>query len=139
MKKGIDISRKEQKTVDLYLFYKDNGFNHTIDEIASAMKIGRKTFYNRYVNKETSVSTTLQYCHAQFVDYFNEQLLQCNHSVEEVVLLMWEFRQFAQENRVFFQYDWDNGLFFTDETPCAGHQYFHFLLFSFHKAISSRI
>ena len=38
-------------------------------------------------------------------------------SVEEVVLLMWEFRQFAQENRVFFQYDWDNGLFFTDETP----------------------
>ena len=93
MKKGIDISRKEQKTVDLYLFYKDNGFNHTIDEIASAMKIGRKTFYNRYVNKETSVSTTLQYCHAQFVDYFNEQLLQCNHSVEEVVLLMWEFRQ----------------------------------------------
>ena len=63
------------------------------------------------------MSTTLQYCHAQFVDYFNEQLLQCNHSVEEVVLLMWEFRQFAQENRVFFQYDWDNGLFFTDETP----------------------
>lgn len=117
MKKSIDISRKEQKTVDLYLFYKDNGFNHTIDEIASAMKIGRKTFYNRYVNKETSVSTTLQYCHAQFVDYFNEQLLQCNHSVEEVVLLMWEFRQFAHENRVFFQYDWDNGLFFTDETP----------------------
>ena len=37
MKKSIDISRKEQKTVDLYLFYKDNGFNHTIDEIASAM------------------------------------------------------------------------------------------------------
>jgi len=117
MKNGANISRKNQKVVDLYLLYREHGFNLTIDEIASLLKIGRKTFYNRYVNKETSIWTTLQYCHNQFVDYFNKQLLQCNHSVEELVLLMWEFRQFAKENPAFFQFDWENSLFFTDKTP----------------------
>jgi len=117
MKKGVDISKKTQKVVDLYLLYKEHGFNLTIDEIAGLLKIGRKTFYNRYVNKETSILTTLQYCHSQFVEYFNQQLLQCNHSVEELVLLMWEFREFAKENRPFFQYDWEKSLFFTDKTP----------------------
>ena len=111
------ISRREQKIEDLYRFYLNNGFEHTIDEISVFMNIGRKTFYNRYVNKEKSIQMALQYCHNQFVNHFGEQVLQCNHSIEELVLLVWEFQQFAKNQHIYFQYDWDNKLFFTDDTP----------------------
>ncbi|MBO4504412.1 MAG: TetR/AcrR family transcriptional regulator [Bacteroidales bacterium] len=117
MKKPPKISRKEQKIADLYRFYLNNGFDHTIDEIATLMKIGRKTFYNRYLNKENSIQMALRYCHNLFVERFSEKTIECNHSIEELLLLMWEFQQFAKYQAVYFQYDWDKLLFYTDETP----------------------
>jgi|GEM_PF-2663326 hypothetical protein len=117
MRKPPKISRKEQKIADLYRFYLNNGFDHTIDEIATLMKIGRKTFYNRYLNKENSIWMVLRYCHNLFVEQFTEKTLECNHSVEELVLLMWEFQQFAKQQEIYFQHDWQQRLFYTDDTP----------------------
>lgn len=111
------ISRKEEKVEDLYSFYLQNGFDHTIEEIADLMGIGRKTFYNRYRSRENSIQQALQICHRQFVERFTEQRLHCNHSVEELVLFVWEFQRFAQKEKVYFQYDMDNGKFCSTDAP----------------------
>lgn len=111
------ISRKEEKVEDLYTCYLRNGFNHTIEEISDLMGIGRKTFYNRYISKENSIQQALQICHRTFMNRFSEQCLQCNHSVEELVLFVWEFMRFAQQEKVYFQYDMENNLFCSSETP----------------------
>ncbi len=111
------ISRKEEKIEDLYTFYLHNGFNHTIEEIADLMGIGRKTFYNRYLNRDNSIRQALQICHRQFVERFTEQRLHCNHSVEELVLFVWEFQRFAQQEKVYFQYDMENGWFYSEDAP----------------------
>lgn len=111
------MSRKEEKVKDLYTFYLNYGFDHTIEEISDWMHIRRKTFYNRYISKENSIQQALQISHQQFVERFTEQRLHCNHSVEELVLFVWEFQRFAQQENVYFQYDMENRLFCSAEAP----------------------
>lgn len=111
------ISRKEAKVEDLYTFYLHHGFDHTIEEISDRMGIGRKTFYNRYISKENSIQQALQISHRQFVERYTEQRLHCNHSVEELVLFVWEFQRYAQQEKVYFQYDMGKRLFSSTEAP----------------------
>lgn len=111
------ISRKDEKVEDLYTFYLCHGFDHTIEEISVGMGIGRKTFYNRYVSKENSIQQALQISHRQFVERYAEQRLHCNHSVEELVLFVWEFQRFSQQEKVYFQYDMENRLFCSTDAP----------------------
>lgn len=117
MMKPKKLTRKEQKIVDMYQYYLQNGFAHTIDDISAALHVGRKTFYNRYTTRENSILLALQYSHKCFVGHFTEQRQYCNHSVEELVMLIWEFQKYAQTDTVFFQFDLDNKLFASDETP----------------------
>lgn len=117
MVKPKKTSWKEKKIVDICHYYLQNGFAHTIDDISEALGVGRKTFYNRYTTRENSILLALQCSHKNFVERFAEQCQYCNHSVEEMVMLIWEFQKYAQTDAVFFQYDIDNKLFASDETP----------------------
>ncbi len=111
------LSRREEKIFDLYQFYLRYGFDHTIDQISNLMGIGRKTFYNRYKNRENSIRMALRFAHQQFVQQYEEKEVYCNHSVEELVLFVYEFQRFAKSNNYYFLYDREHGLFTTDAAP----------------------
>lgn len=113
----IKISLKELKIKELYDFYLLNGFDHTVEEIAKRMKIERKTFYNRYQSKEHSIEMVLGYEHRRLNEVFRQRFEYCNHSVEEIVILIWCLLQYYQERRLFFMYDVEHGHFSANYAP----------------------
>lgn len=120
MIKSKKIKKSDEKRIDIYQFYLRYGFNQTIDEIAHLMGITRKTFYNRYKSRECSIEIALNHSHQQVVQQFNEKVSYCNHSIEELMLLIWEFQGFSTRYSYYYVYDRDHELFATDKTPFLG-------------------
>lgn len=115
--KKIKITAKELKIKELYDFYLQYGFNHTVEEMARLMHIERKTFYNRYGTREHSIDVALGYEHQRQQASFKEKFLQCNHSVEELMMLICSLQQYYNQRPHFFMYDAEHYRFATDATP----------------------
>lgn len=115
--KKIKITLKELKIKELYEFYLQYGFDHTVGDIAHMMKIERKTFYNRYQGKEQSIEMVLGYEHRRLNDIFKDRFMHCNHSVEQLVILIWCLQEYYRERRIFFLYDAERGHFSSDYAP----------------------
>lgn len=115
--KKIKVSLKELKIKELYDFYLQNGFDHTVEEIAKRLKIERKTFYNRYQSREESIEMVLNYEHRRLNDNFKERFIHCNHPVEELIILIWCLQEYYRERRIFFMYDVERGRFSSEYAP----------------------
>ena len=107
----------KNKIEQLYQYYAHNGFDHTVDEIASALTISKKTFFNRYNNKNESIVQCVDYWHELISNRFQGKLLQCNHSVEELVLFSWELQTIRKQEHYFFNYEIENETLLTGDAP----------------------
>ena len=98
-----------KKTEELFQFYLNSGFNHTIDEILTGLSISRKTFFNRYGSKKESVEMCITFWHEKVKERFRSKTLMCNHVVEELVMFGWEM-QLLRRNEYCFQKDCNSSL-----------------------------
>lgn len=106
-----------QKIRDLHHYYLSNGFNHTVDEIASGLHITHKTFFNRYVSKDNSILLACQYSHLRFEERLCGRFLMCNHSVEELMFFVYEMLQYREKERVFFEFECKMMMITSEDAP----------------------
>lgn len=107
----------KSKTNTLFQYYLQNGFDHTVDEIAIALGVTHKTFFNRYGSKANSIQAARKYWHDLISERFRTKMLQCNHSVEELLFFVLEIQLIRKNEMVFFQFENEVRYFITDETP----------------------
>lgn len=95
-------ANQQQKIEKLFLFIKDNGFHHTMEEIASGINVTPKTLFNRYQNKENMEQQVQDYWCNKFWKRFQKKQEFCNNAIEELVLLTFELSQSHDEELHFF-------------------------------------
>jgi len=91
------------KIESIYNFYLKNGFHHSLQEVADAVRISKKTLFNRYISKEN-----LECC---LIDYWqqksNERILQrmefANNAVEKLLMFLFELQYCKSKESIFFQ------------------------------------
>lgn len=93
---------QQQKLEQLFLFLKNNGFNLTMENIASGIRVTPKTLFNRYQNKENMEQQVQNYWREKFWIRFQEKQNYCNNAIEELILLAIELNQSYSEERHFF-------------------------------------
>lgn len=111
------MSLPPHKIKGLFYCYLDNGFSHTVDEIAKYMHISRKTFFNRYHDKENSVALAIRYWHLLLQDRFRRKCFQCNHSVEEIMLFISELHWMKENESSYYAYEFQRDGFWSPEAP----------------------
>lgn len=101
----------------LYQYYRDYGFDHTTEEMASKLNIGKKTFFNRYQTKEISIQMAVQYWYRIFQQRLQLKRLDCNHPVEELIIYLDEFRFVYDHEQVYYQFEMHRNRFLAPDAP----------------------
>lgn len=84
------MSKQEKYIVLLYKYIAANGFDHSMDEIAAALHITRKTLHNRYSIRQSIDDMVVEYWKNLFVSRFEEKMLYSNHVMETLLILIFE-------------------------------------------------
>ncbi|MBR0076830.1 MAG: TetR/AcrR family transcriptional regulator [Bacteroidales bacterium] len=111
------MPKVDKKVENLFQYYKKNGFNHSTDEIVEGMSISRKTFFNRYKNKENSVWMVIKFWFDNIRERFHEKTMQCNHAVEELLQFGYEIHFIRSKEKHQYQYVQQSGLLLSSECP----------------------
>lgn len=83
-------SKAIPKIYAVYDFFLKEGFHHTVEEIASAVKLTPKTLFNRYQTKANMELSARRYWHQQIHRRILEKTSYCNNAVEKMVMLVCE-------------------------------------------------
>lgn len=111
---------KPHKINVLYHYYLKNGFQCTTDEIVAGMHISKKTFFNRYWDKENSIVLAMRYWRQLVRERFRNKCLLCNHSVEELVLFIGELHWLKEQETPYYEYEYSHNGFLSPESPFLG-------------------
>ena len=84
------MSKQEKYIVLLYKYIAANGFDHSMDEIAAALHITRKTLHNRYSIRQSIDDMVVEYWKNLFVSRFEKKMLYSNHVMETLLILIFE-------------------------------------------------
>lgn len=85
-------SIKQQKLDVLFRFCNQYGFEQTVDEITIGIGISKKTFFNRYQNREEMTKMIQQYWRELFKSRFKAKEILCNNNVEIILLFIYELQ-----------------------------------------------
>jgi len=111
------MSLSKQKIELLSDYYLKNGFDHTTDEIVRDLNISRKTFFNRYKSKETSIDLVIENWFENIKNRFSNKVQHCNHAVEELLQLIYEIHYIDINENVFFKFLLSHNLLVSEEAP----------------------
>lgn len=106
----------EKKKKELYNFYLENGFNHSVSTISKALSISDKTFFNRYVNKSSSVEIAWDYWQELIARKWTEVRLNCNNAIEELVVFLYVIKQSKAEETHYYYYSLKNSKFLHNDS-----------------------
>ena len=104
-------SIKQQKLDTLYRFCNRYGFEQTIEEIAEGIGISKKTFFNRYQNREEMTQIVQQYWRELFKSRFEEKRILCNNPVEIILLFIYEMQVSNKTENFFIQQEIKTGAY----------------------------
>ena len=101
--KYYNMNYQDSKIEPIFRFYLDRGFEHSLQKVADAVHITKKTLFNRYLSKEN-----LEFC---IVNYWqkksNERIVQrvefTNNSVEKLMMFLLELQYCKNFEPHFFQ------------------------------------
>lgn len=95
----------------VFEFFLKEGFQHTVEEIAEAVKVTPKTLFNRYKTKANMELAARRYWHQQVRRRLMGKADYCNNAIEKLVLLLCECKYcLHQETHYFLK---EKELFFT--------------------------
>lgn len=111
------MSTVNQRIEELFQYYKKHGFDHSTGDIVEGMSISRKTFFNRYISKENSVSMVINYWFDRIRERFQEKTMQCNHAVEELLQFGYEIHYIRSKETHLYQYVQQKDLLLSSKCP----------------------
>ena len=111
------MTTSAKKTEALFNYYLHHGFDCTTHEIVAGLDISRKTFFNRYKNKEHSIQMVINYWFENIRERFREKTTQCNHAVEELLQFGYEIHYIRSKETHLYHYVQQNELLASSECP----------------------
>ena len=95
-------SKAIPKIKAVYDFFLKEGFQHSVEEIAHAIKVTPKTLFNRYQTKANMVLEARKYWHQQIHERLLGKFEYCNNVVEKLVILICECHYCLQQESHYF-------------------------------------
>jgi AcrR family transcriptional regulator len=89
------------KIEPIYRYFLSNGFHHSLQEVADAVQITKKTLFNRYISKENLEHCLLDYWQIKSNERAIERMEFSNNAVEKLMMFLFEL-QFCKNNEVHF-------------------------------------
>lgn len=102
------MALNDKKKRDIYHFYSENGFHHPTDEIVEKLEICHKTFFNRYGTKANSIEIAWQYWQQLCFQKWHDIMANCNHSIEELTMTLYNIYKIRFDNPHYYEYTRDN-------------------------------
>lgn len=107
------MDKSEHDIEILYRLFLVRGFKPTTQEMARTIGITKKTFFNRFRNRENVETRIQDYWRKQFKERFDIKSLECNNSIERFLLFVYELKSSAYEEMYFFKREQQNQFFFS--------------------------
>ena len=103
----------------VYDFFLKEGFQHTVQEIALAVKVTPKTLFNRYNTKANMVLEARKYWHQQIRERLFEKIEYCNNVVEKLVILICECHYCLQQESNYFMKELEDAFTCEENAFCT--------------------
>ena len=84
-------------------YYLSEGFSHSMQEVADAVKITKKTLFNRYISKENMELCLIEYWQIQSCERMAQRIEYANNAVEELIMFLFELQYCRNTEVLFFQ------------------------------------
>jgi AcrR family transcriptional regulator len=97
------MSVQKKNIAEIYQFISQNGFDVSMDQIASGIHVTKKTLHNRYKTKLDIEQLVLEYWMALFLDRFIEKKEFTNNTIEQLLLFIFEFEKIVKKEFPFFK------------------------------------
>jgi len=91
------------KIEPIFRYYLSNGFNHSLQEVADAVGISKKTMFNRYISKENLEYCLIDYWQIKSNERFTDRMEFANHAVEKILMFLFELQYCKNNEYHFFQ------------------------------------
>lgn len=97
------MSVKEKKQQELLIFFQQNGFDKSIDEIAEGLGITKRTIFNRYQTVQNIECEVLEIWKIDLIKTLNDKFELCNHGIEKLLFTIHELKRRHLKEHDFFE------------------------------------
>ena len=91
------------KIEPIFKYYLNNGFSHSLQEIANAVNITKKTLFNRYMSKENMELCLIDYWQIRSNERMAQRMEFANNAVEKLMMFLFELQYCKNNEPYFFQ------------------------------------
>jgi AcrR family transcriptional regulator len=91
------------KIEPIFMFYLSKGFNHSMQEVADAVQITKKTLFNRYISKENMELCLIEYWQTKSCERMAQRIEYANNAVEKLMMFLFELQYCRNNEMLFFQ------------------------------------
>ena len=91
------------KIEPIFQYYLNNGFKHSLQEMATAVKITKKTLFNRYISKEILELSVVHYWQIKSNERMAQRMEFANNAVEKLMMFLFELQYCKNNEPYFFQ------------------------------------
>ena len=91
------------KIEPIFNYYYENGFNHSLQKLADAVSITKKTLFNRYISKENLERCVLNYWQVKSCERMVQRMEYTNHAIEKLMMYLFELQYCRNQEWSFFQ------------------------------------
>ena len=91
------------KIEPIFKFYLSKGFGHSMQEVADAVQITKKTLFNRYISKENMELCLIECWQAQSCERMAQRIEYANNAVEKLMMFLFELQYCRNNETLFFQ------------------------------------
>ena len=91
------------KIEPIYKYYLSTGFDHSMQEVANAVQITKKTLFNRYISKENLEYCLIDYWQIKSCERIVERMEYANNAVEKLMIFLFELQYCKNNESRFFE------------------------------------
>ena len=91
------------KIEPIYNYYLRHGFERSLQEVADAMHITKKTLFNRYISKENLTLCLIHYWQTKSCKRLEQRMEFANNAVEKLIMFLFELQYCKKNESPFFQ------------------------------------
>jgi len=91
------------KIEPIFKFYLNTGFDHSVQEIARAVQITKKTLFNRYLSKENLEHCLMDYWQLKSCERIVQRMEFANNAVEKLMMFLFDLQHCKNNEPHFFR------------------------------------
>ena len=110
------MALNDKKKRDIFNFYSEYGFHHPADTIVDKLNICHKTFFNRYGTKANSIEIAWQYWQQMCYQKWDSIMANCNHSVEELTMTLYNIYSIRFDYPHYYKYTRDQRKYLNEDS-----------------------